>query len=366
MKHIDLFSGIGGFALAARWMGWQTLCFVERDAFCRAVLRKNFGEDIKIYDDVREFTAKPFRDADIITGGFPCQPFSAAGRRQGARDDRYLWPEVVRIVEESNAPWGVFENVLGLTTMVFDVADSNVESLICDRQPDRDYFEKVLTRKEIMQLGVCCKDLEEIGYEVQPFIVPACSVGAPHRRYRIWIVAYSESKRLDKERRSERRDKAERIARPNSRLGTNTEREGLALSEASGLNIGVQHAERNDSQLDTVDDKKSGGIGRRGRRNGDPRRRGRKIQTARSDPALYENASELSGDEHRNQWREPWIEAATRLCTLDDGLSGRLLRSAGWKSDADWRVNALMAAGNAVVPQVVYELFLALGKADAM
>ena len=164
MTHGSLFSGIGGFDLAARWMGWDNAFHVERDPFCRQVLTHHFPKS-KSYDDIKEFDATPFRgQVQIISGGFPCQPFSAAGKRGGTSDDRYLWPQMFRVIREVRPTWVVAENVRGL-----------------------------LSWNDGLVLDTVCADLEGEGYEVFPTVLPAASVNAPHRRDRIWIVAHANS-----------------------------------------------------------------------------------------------------------------------------------------------------------------------------
>jgi DNA-cytosine methyltransferase len=164
MRHLDLFSGIGGFALAARWMGWETVQFVEIDGFCQKVLNKNFP-NVPIHGDIKTFDGSKYRGTiDILTGGFPCQPFSSAGERLGTEDYRHLWPENFRIARQIQPPIIVAENVHGLVDWS--------EGLV---------FESVQT------------DLENEGYEVQSFILPACAVNATHRRNRVWFIAYNES-----------------------------------------------------------------------------------------------------------------------------------------------------------------------------
>jgi DNA (cytosine-5)-methyltransferase 1 len=114
MKHLDLFSGIGGFALAARWMNWETVQFVEIDKYCQKVLAKNFP-NVPIHGDIKTFSGEPFRGTvDILTGGFPCQPFSHSGLRNGKDDDRYLWPQMLRVIKEVQPHYIVGENVSGL------------------------------------------------------------------------------------------------------------------------------------------------------------------------------------------------------------------------------------------------------------
>ena len=168
MRHGSLFSGIGGFDLAAHWMGWQNVFHCEINPFGRKVLEYHFPES-KSYDDITktDFTIWNGR-IDILTGGFPCQPFSVAGKRKGTDDDRHLWPEMLRAIRECRPTWIVGENVPGLLSW-----DGGV------------VFEQV------------CADLEGEGYEVQPVVLPACSVGAEHKRERVFICAYSDSKRLE-------------------------------------------------------------------------------------------------------------------------------------------------------------------------
>jgi len=156
MRMLDLFSGIGGFSLAASWAGIKTVQFVENDKYCQRVLAKNF-KGVPIHDDIKTFKGQP-GTADIVSGGFPCQPFSVAGQRRGTEDDRALWPEMFRIIQEVQPAWVLGENVAGIVSLELD----NVLS-----------------------------DLEDEGYETQAFIIPACAVGAPHRRDRVWIVANS-------------------------------------------------------------------------------------------------------------------------------------------------------------------------------
>ena len=161
MTHASIFSGIGGFDLAAEWAGWTNVFNCEIDPFCRKVLKCHFPKAAQ-YEDIRTTDFTVWRDRiDVLTGGFPCQPFSVAGKRKGTGDDRYLWPEMLGAIREIRPRWVVGENVLGIVDWS--------EGLV---------FEQV------------CSDMENEGYEVQPFVLPACSVNAPHRRYRVFIVAH--------------------------------------------------------------------------------------------------------------------------------------------------------------------------------
>ena len=183
LTHVDLFSGIGGFSLAAEWAGFKTVVFCEKDEYCQAVLRKHWPE-VPIWSDIKTFkwpmgNARCERPAFIqeqtarveqsgqgkdkitlLTGGFPCQPFSCSGKRRGKADDRYLWPEMFRVISEVRPTWVLAENVAGIVKM---------------------------------ELDNCLSDLESEDYETETFIIPACAVDAPHRRDRVWIVANASS-----------------------------------------------------------------------------------------------------------------------------------------------------------------------------
>ena len=172
-KVLDLFSGLGGFSLGLERTGhFETVAFCDNDKFSKAILDKHW-KGIKVYEDVREITKEKFKEdgtpfPDIITGGFPCQPFSVAGKQKGTSDDRHLWPEMFRIIKAFQPRFIIGENVRGIV----NIQDGVV-------------FETV------------CTNLEDEGYEVQPFNIPAASVGAPHRRERIWFIAVREEPMVD-------------------------------------------------------------------------------------------------------------------------------------------------------------------------
>ena len=182
MKHLDLFSGIGGFALAARWVGIETVQFVEIETYAQKVLTKNFP-GVPIHDDIKTFDATKFRGIDLITGGYPCQPFSQAGKRRGSEDDRHLWPEMFRVIREARPDFVLAENVAGHVSMGLD---------------------------EVLS------DLESEGYTTQPLIIPACAKDAKHRRDRVWIVANNAFMRMERARTKQQatgaRGKSEDVA----------------------------------------------------------------------------------------------------------------------------------------------------------
>lgn len=196
LTHLSLFSGIGGLDIAAEMAGFETVGQCEWADYPTKVLEKHWP-GLPRWRDIRTLTGEDFyaktglRTVDIISGGFPCQPFSLAGQRRGQADDRYLWPQMLRVVSELRPTWVVGENVAGLVSMVQPSAAARVESRIINRQPDEDFYEAVLSRQEDYLLLQLIGDLERIGYEVQPLIIPACAVGAAHRRDRLALIAHS-------------------------------------------------------------------------------------------------------------------------------------------------------------------------------
>ena len=190
MIHASLFSGIGGPEVAAKMMGWENAFHCEINPFGRAVLDYWFPES-ESYEDITKTSFKEWRGRiDVLTGGFPCQPFSYAGKRGGREDERYLWPEMLRVIDEVRPTWVVGENVAGITTMVEGgvCADLGGEATLFAEGDE-------LHRYELDQsytIERICKDLEHLGYSVQSVLVPAAAVGAPHRRDRVFIIAHDD------------------------------------------------------------------------------------------------------------------------------------------------------------------------------
>lgn len=192
--HASLFSGIGGFDLAARWAGWTNLFNCEIDPFGQRVLKHHFP-DAKQYSDIKTTDFTVWRDrVDVLSGGFPCQPFSLAGKRKGTEDARHLWPEMLRAIREIRPTWIVGENVIGITSMVLPREATNVEKEAASLFED---YQVVETEECRFVIDKICEDIEQAGYSVQPIVIPACGVGAPHRRDRVWFVAHRTDARVE-------------------------------------------------------------------------------------------------------------------------------------------------------------------------
>ena len=202
MRVLDLFSGIGGFSLGLERAGMETVAFCEIDPYCRAVLNKHWPH-VPCYDDVRVLPA--IGGIDLICGGFPCQPFSVAGKQRGADDDRHLWPAMLEVIRSERPTWVLGENVTGLINLELD---------------------RVLF------------DLEAEGYACRTFVIPACAVGAPHRRERLWIVAHAE--RHEQPRKESRHGATGRMGRQQQPVAWDRDWES-ALREFRGMDDGLSY-----------------------------------------------------------------------------------------------------------------------------
>lgn len=212
LKHGSLFSGIGGFDLAAEWMGWENVFHCEWNEFGQKILKYYWPNAIS-YGDITQTDFTIHRgNIDIVTGGFPCQPYSAAGKRKGKEDERHLWPEMLRAIQEIQPTWIVGENVSGITNWNGGLVFNEVQS-----------------------------DLEAESYEILPFLLPACGVNAPHKRERVWFIAYSESygnNRIGQLRDSEQQGDKEKIREgfrdksiDNGKIQSTTNSNGRRLEE---------------------------------------------------------------------------------------------------------------------------------------
>lgn len=301
MTHASLFSGIGAAELAAYWMGWKNLFHCEVDDFCNKILDYWFNDSIA-YGDIRKTDFTPWRGkVDVLTGGFPCQPFSVAGSRKGAEDDRYLFPEMLRAISEIRPSWVVGENVAGIITMVQPGSEAKVAA-------EGDMFgESHLFRKnQHYVLYDIIRSLECVGYEVQPFVIPACAVGAPHRRDRIWIVAH----RTDT--RSENQQKRTFVA-------------------------------------DTVDTAPDAD----GNRQGNGACKPLSWKECKG-PANF--GSSCKGEYPQERWRD--FPAVPAVCSRHDGLPFDVDRLT--VPYPGWRAQSVKAYGNSMVPQLMFEIFSAI------
>lgn len=283
MTHGSLFSGIGGFDLAAQWMGWENKFHCEWNEFGQKVLH-HYWPDAEQFTDIKKSNFTKYANRiDILTGGFPCQPYSSAGKRLGKEDDRHLWPEMLRAIREIQPRWVVGENVRGLTNWNGGVVFDEVQA-----------------------------DLETEGYEIIPFLLPACAVNAPHRRDRIWFVAHSNNART---------------------------------------NIGLQ------SQSEWSEDNWNGGFAQsefgQSNGNGDVA----DTKNIRREDAL-ENGELERGRFGQSYQRNVWdsFPSVSPICNGNDGISHRLDSITFSK----WRNESIKAGGNAIVPQVVYQIFKAI------
>ena len=365
MTHGSLFSGIGGFDLAAQWCGWENAFWCETNPFCRRILGYYFNKS-KGYGDIKETDFREWRGGvDVLTAGFPCQPFSTAGRRGGSADDRYLWPEVIRVIREVRPTWFVGENVAGITSMVQPGSEVEVES--SKTLFGEDCRETVLRQQYVVE--TICDDLEQAGYTIVPVIIPACSVGAPHRRDRVFFMAQRADAGIEGVQRGRKNGVYElrAVAHTDGKLlerrlckKQEYELESFYLSKmeqfkASG-NAGfegenVAHADGFDGDLSgfcagAVLQHETSGI------------RGNIAPDAAGGRRRQNDESKPAGQPEQDipDWRS--FPTQSPVCWRDDGLSDRL---AGITFPA-WRRQSIEAFGNAIVPQVVYETFSIINK----
>jgi DNA (cytosine-5)-methyltransferase 1 len=345
---VSLFAGIGGFDIAAESLGIETEVFVEKDKFCKKVLAQNFP-GIQIVDDIFDFNVEEYekitgkRTTDIICGGFPCQPFSLAGQRKGKEDDRHLWPQMFRVIQELTPRWVIAENVYGLV---------NIQGGLV--------FETV------------CTDLESEGYEVQTFNIPAVSKNAPHRRDRIWIVAHSNRNSepistnnvkewLDVTNTNDRSKQKYRLPARRQMFKNRASRKRTSTySNAIGCNYRSNNRQERHFQKKQVRDfEKNKPEWKRWKyrtstncetRN-DSYTNCKRLQRSSKKRDFREERKKQKQQSPRLLWRN-WLQFPTQsaVCRRNDGIPDR--------------VDRIKALGNAIVPQVAYELFKSILAAE--
>ena len=321
MTHGSLFSGIGGFDLAAEWMGWTNVFHCEMNPFGQRVLAHHFPNS-KMHEDVKTFPASDYIGRiDILTGGFPCQPYSSAGKRLGKDDDRHLWPFMLDIIRTIRPRYVVGENVRGLVNWNEGVVFDEVQA-----------------------------DLELAGYNVLPFILPACAVNAPHQRMRVWFIAHA-----------------------NGGADLRTPRTDASASEGQRLQKRdeVREFDEPSGSRAATDPASDGNCGRPGEVCAEERR------PNEQKPAQFIERGEIraaSNAHHRSRSRHTvptgrrvpavpsWSDFPTfpPVCGGDDGLPTELDRI----TFPRWRSESIKAYGNAIVPQVALQIFKAIQDTD--
>ena len=412
LKVLDLFSGIGGFALGLDSTGFfETVKFVEKDKYCQKVLRKNFP-NIPIEEDIKNVEGKEY-SADVVVGGFPCQPFSVAGKQKGTNDDRYLWPEMLRLIREIKPEFVIGENVQGIINLQNGMVLRQVQD-----------------------------ELESEGFEVQCFLIPASGIGAWHQRYRVWIVGHSQhngllaaekrcrdekdyggsqkgqNETIEFERTSRSRDNEDVSNTNNTRGGASEhgiEREGQKADEGwkgqsqsessrhdedvsnTDTRLGIGENEEIQARRETIDSSSSRGSEDVSNTNSSMRGGGRTIthggenkvwrfrveeerngsnlrsETIGRDAVSREDVSNTNGEglqgcgvstdletEQRTigakdsvEEQQTWWQIESDLCGVPNGISYEL--------DKD-RANRIKTLGNAIVPQIAREFGLAIKK----
>jgi len=335
MKHGSLFSGIGGFDLASEWMGWDNVFHCEWNDFGKKVLKYYWPKAIS-YDDITKTDFTIHRGSiDILTGGFPCQPYSTAGKRLGKEDERHLWPEMLRAIREIQPRWIVGENVLGLVNWNGGLVFEEVQA-----------------------------DLENEGYEVQPFILPAVSVNAPHRRDRVWFVAYSHGARPSNNVRANNEEER-KVRGQNERnvstkfcsngYATNTDKGSNELQTKRGLGMDGALLEKRKRT------KKANGFNCNNQSNDLPRNvtntDNQGLQRSENIGSIgknRENGNKFFTRLFPSNWQN--FPTVAPICDGNDGLSNRL----DGITFSKWRNESIKAGGNAIVPQVVLQIFKAI------
>ena len=347
MNHASLFSGIGGFDLAAEIVGWTNVFHCENNSFCQQILNYYWPNAIS-YEDIKTTDFTRHRgQIDILTGGFPCQPFSQAGRRRGSADDRYLWPQMLRAIREIRPRWIVAENVVGLTGMVFPPQVTHVENQTSDKNKE---IHRTLEAEAILYR--ICEDLEAEGYQVVPIVIPACSVGAPHRRDRVYLIAYTDRQRGE---RGQYHRQARSVQNDQEWNPEKTQQAGHQHQSQPGQD------RRPGAATDTT----------RERLEGTPEQRVSQTSGRRGEsPAQFHFAAWLrakiqatNGDGSGNGGRGNFFQGfPTQLpiCSGDDGLSTRL----DGVTVSRLRKESLKGYGNAVVVPLVVEIFRAIEEVD--
>lgn len=338
LRHASLFSGIGGFDLAASLTGWENIFSCEKNPFCRQVL-DYYWPKTRHYEDIFELQATQYLGKiDVLTGGFPCQPFSQSGQRKGIQDERYLFPETCRIIRECKPTWIVLENVTGLFTILEPDSLSQMEikaiELFCkdDRQPTS----KTIIRLQRRVIGSIIAEIGKAGYVLPRLIdgtpivlcIPAAAVGAPHQRDRVWFVAHTNSNSNEQSgkniKESERETEAERSKQQNGNGGTGFA-DGLFDLPFADSSFSFRKGTESYSS-DT-----------------------QKIYTGSTDQGA-DCGNKIPSWE---QWPSvpPFFSGINGISDQLDGISFSV-----------WQQESTRAYGNAIVPKIAFEIFKVIGR----
>lgn len=367
-RHGSLFSGIGGFDIAATWMGWQNIFSCENNPFCQTIL-KHYWPQTHHYENIFTFNATKYRGhVDIISGGFPCQPFSQAGKRKGKADDRYLWPETRRVIMEARLKWIVLENVAGLFTILEPESLSEMEikeiELFC--KDGEQEANKTIISLQRRVIGSIISEIGSAGYVLprledgSPIVlcIPACAVDAPHRRDRTWFVAYAEHGGYQQDHH--RSKNAGSKGKGNEGRGKETK-----VDQGCAHRNGGEQRSYSNHYHD----------GQHGSNGEDEIYPDKDWQYAQYDPGEIDlhvaNSSgkglERSGRGRRQKpagsseipnW-DGW-PAQPPVCGRNDGLPRKL----DGITFPKWKVESIKAYGNAIVPQVALEIFRSIEKVE--
>ena len=326
LVHGSLFSGFDAPSVAASWMGWENAFHCEINPFCNEILKYWFP-DSEHYEDITKTDFSQWKGRiDVLTGGFPCQPFSLAGQRKGADDNRYLWPYMLCAIREIRPAWVIGENVAGILTMVQPGKETEVGSQTSLFGEDN--RKRILLRQEYV-VETICKDLEREGYSVQPMLIPACAVGAPHRRDRVWFIAHRND-------------------------ATNSNSEKLQKWLKTGRR---SNEAENRARMDN-------GIERFGSLRYAPYSYNKRLRGCINFGSVGKEKKKSSHEQFSGSLFPDWQNFPTQspVCRGNDGLP----------FDVDnltipftkWRQESVKGYGNAIVPQVILEIFKAIEELD--
>jgi DNA (cytosine-5)-methyltransferase 1 len=364
LRTLDLFSGIGGFSLGLESTGFfETIGFVEKDKFCQKVLKKHWS-NINIEEDIRNVKGEKYQ-ADIVTGGFPCQPFSVAGKRKSTADDRYLWDEMLRVIKETKPRWVIGENVEGIVNI-----------------------------NEGMVLRQVLNDLENEGFKSQCIIIPASGIGAWHQRKRIWIIANNISN-SDKRNVQTGCERQWGICKEDKRKGTSNNATSICETLSNTNNNGSYRSQgnatkqssneqkdrlsfRDDKDVPNTSSQRSSSQSIGEHRELDKESRGKKetrnqstfctssscsdVPNASNKRLQRFNIKQLTSEQKlgftsskNDEGRKTWWQTQSELCGVPNGVSYEL--------DKD-RSNRIKALGNSIVPQIARQIGLSIMEAE--